>query len=482
MTPRRIAALLLAATLVAGCGADEPAADAAPLPDRLAARVTVDGMWRHLQALQDIADAHGGNRAEGRPGYDASVDYAAKTLRDNGFDVSTPEFSHIVVAERGRQTLTVAGRDFPVEQAALLVTTPPEGLRGRVVRPRRPAGCTADDYRGVAVRGALAVVDDRDCPAAEKHRAAADSGATGLLIVGGAPAPADLFGPHYYDALTLPVAVIRPDADAALRRTDGEVVLRTESRTERTTSRNVLARTVTGATDNMVVFGAHLDSVVRGPGINDNGTGVAAVLETAAALGASPGTANAVQFALWGGEEAGLYGSTAYVDGLGAQRVADIAVYLNADMLGSPNPGYFTYDGDQSGEPSPTVALGDVPAGSAGVERTLAGYLNLAGKRPADQPFGVSSDYSPFLRAGVAVGGVTTGNAQRKTTVQQRLWGGEHGVAFDPNYHSARDTIDNVDRDALAVMASALAFAVGTYAESTDGVNGVPPRGERSRP
>ena len=55
-------------------------------------RVTADAMMAHLKKLQEIADAHDGNRALGTSGYDASVDYVANTLRDKGFDVQTPEF------------------------------------------------------------------------------------------------------------------------------------------------------------------------------------------------------------------------------------------------------------------------------------------------------------------------------------------------------------------------------------------------------
>ena len=89
-----------------------------------------------------------------------------------------------------------------------------------------------------------------------------------------------------------------------------------------------------------------------------------------------------------------------------------------------------------------------------------------------------TTDYSAFLAAGVPSAVATTGAAQKKTEVQARLWGGRAGVAFDPNYHTARDTIDNVDRHALSVMGPAVAFAVGTYAQSIEGVNGVPARDE----
>ncbi len=202
-------------------------------------------------------------------------------------------------------------------------------------------------------------------------------------------------------------------------------------------SRNVVAQTKTGDTHNVVVAGAHLDSFAKSPGINDNGTGVAALLETAAALGAQPQITNAVRFAFWGSEEAVLAGSTKYVEGLDRDQLDDIALYLNFDMLGSPNAGFFTYDGDQSGQPNPDVPAKTVPAGSAGIERTLAGYLNLAGIRPADMPLGRASDYSPFLAAGVPIGGATTGASQRKSEVQERLWGGVAGVAFDRNNHTS---------------------------------------------
>jgi Zn-dependent M28 family amino/carboxypeptidase len=199
-------------------------------------------------------------------------------------------------------------------------------------------------------------------------------------------------------------------------------------------------------------------------------------LETAAQLGGSPTVTNAVRFAFWGSDESGLEGPTKYVSGLDREHIADIAVYLNFDMIASPNAGYFTYDGDQSGTPSPGIPAASVPRGSAGVERTLAGYLNLAGVRPADMPLSRASDYGPFLAAGIPVGGITTGASQLKTEVQARLWGGKAGAPFDPDYRTMRDFLPNVNVEALAITGPAVAFAIGTYAASTRGPNGVKPR------
>lgn len=477
MTARRLAVVLLGAAL-AGCSA-QPSPQAVE-PQELAGRITVDAMFTHLRKLQEIADSHDGNRATGTSGYDASVDYVADLLRSKGFDVQTPEFERMGTMRGGNPALVVSGTKYQVDQASMLVTTAPGGLNAPTLRPGRPSGCAATDYGSVDISGAIAVVDDTGCSVVAKQNTALAKGAVGLLVVNGGhqPAPGGLFSTGYYRQLTVPVGVIDENADAALRRTSAPVRLTLDGKAEMVKSRNVTAQTKTGSASDVVLVGAHLDSIGKGAGINDNGSGVAAVLETALQLGSSPQVANAVRFAFWGAEELGLDGSTHYARNLPLDQLDDLALYLNFDMVGSPNAGFFTYDGDQSGQagdPKP------IPEGSAGIERTMAGYLNLAGARPADMPISGNTDYHPFLRAGVPIGGATTGSSQRKTEVQARLWGGRAGVAFDPNYHTSRDTIDNVDARALGIMGSAIAFTVGTYGRSIEGPNGVPARDKRHR-
>jgi hypothetical protein len=467
--------------LVAACSSTPQAPAPAALSAReLSDKVTIDGIYGHLQKLADIATANGNSRADGTPGFDASVDYVTGVLRDKGFDVQTPEFDRLAMSSPGRPTLVAAGRSFPVVQASLLVTTPPGGLSAVTLRPEKPSGCSAGDYGTVNVRGAIAVVDDAGCSVVDKQNAAVGRGAVGVLVVsdpGQNGSPAGLFTSGYYQQLTAPMAVIDEEADAQLRRTTAPVRLVLDAKSAVVKSRSVVAQTKTGDPHNVVVAGAHLDSAADSPGLNDDGSGVAAVLETAVQLGSSPNVKNAVRFAFWGAQEAGLQGSTKYVAELGRDGLDDVALYLDFDLIGSTNAGYFTYDGDQSGQPNPDVPAARVPQGSAGIERTLAGYLNLAGVRPADMPLGLASDYSAFLRAGIPIGGVTTGSSGRKTATQARLWGGRAGVAFDPNYQTRADAIANVDRAALAVTGPSVAFAVGTYAQSTEGPNGVPTRG-----
>ncbi|PJE22966.1 MAG: peptidase M28 [Mycobacterium sp.] len=481
-------AVLLLTLLIAACATTHPPARqpaAAPDPGRsLAAKVTADGMFVHLRALQEIANANKGNRTTGTPGYDASVDYVVKALRGKGFDVSTPQFERMRNVSEGKPTLTVGGRSFPVDQASLLVRTPPGGLTGQVVRPTQAAGCGAGDYAAALPKGAIAVVDDSRCSVVDKQNAAVGKGAAAVIVISqpsGQGAPPTLFNPGYYNQLTVPVAVVGANGAAALKASTASVRLVLDAENVRVVSRNVLAQTKTGSANEVVMVGTHLDSPAESPGINNAGSGVAAVLETALQLGPLPPVANAVRFAFWGAAENGLNGSMDYVFSLDNNALNDIALYLNFDMLGSPNPGFFTDDGDQSGPAGPGVAASDIPEGSAGIERTLAGYLNLTGKRPADMPLNTRTDYHPFLVAGVPVGGMNTGASQTKTTVQARLWGGQPGAAFDPNYQGPRDTVDEINRDALAVMGSGVAFAVGTYADSIGGVNGVTPHDKRHR-
>ena len=486
---RRLAATLLLLTgLLAGCSSRPgPPAAAPDLGRGLAGKVTADRMLAHLRALQDIANANKGNRAAGTPGYDASVDYVAKALRSRGFDVTTPQFDRLYSASPGKPALTIAGRSYPVDQASLLVRTPPGGLTGPPIRPNRPAGCTAGDYPTVVPKGAIAVVDDTRCSVVDKQNSAVAKGAAGLIVISapnGAGAPPALFGPGYYNRLTVPVAVVGAYGGAALASATAPVRLVLDAENIKITSRNVLAQTKTGSPHDVVMVGAHLDGPRGGPGINDNGSGVAAVLETALQLGPLPPVNNAVRFVFWGADQDGPNGAMDYVFGLDGERLNDIAMYLDFVMLGSANAGYFTDDGDQSGPPGAGVAAADVPEGSAGIERTLGSYLYLAGKRPADMPLSTRTDYHPFMIAGVPVGGMTAGASQTKTTVQGRLWGGQPGFWFDPNYQSARDTVENINREALTVMGSGVAYAVGCYAESIGGawgVNGVPPHDKRHR-
>jgi Zn-dependent M28 family amino/carboxypeptidase len=275
------------------------------------------------------------------------------------------------------------------------------------------------------------------------------------------------------------VSVTKPDG-AALRLTSGPATVKLSAETKTIQARNVIAQTKTGLTSDVVMAGAHLDSVPEGPGINDNGSGVAAVLETALQLGSSPEVHNAVRFGFWGAEEIGLVGSRKYVQSLDVNALKDIALYMNFDMLASPNPGYFTYDGDQS---MPLDKRGNpvVPEGSAGIERSLSAYLTSVGKTPQDTSFDGRSDYDGFTLAGIPSGGLFSGAENKKSPEEAKLWGGAADQPFDPNYHKSTDTLDHIDRTELGINGGGVAYATGLYAQDLTGRNGVPVRADRTR-
>ncbi|MGV0838437.1 M20/M25/M40 family metallo-hydrolase [Mycolicibacterium thermoresistibile] len=475
---------------VGGCGREaptEPTPGAAPAAADFAAglrdQVSPDAVFGHVAELQDIADAHDGNRALGTPGYDASVDYVANALRDAGFEVQTPEFEvRLPFAEDPE--VTVGGAPVPAKPLLFTIGTDPEGVSGPLVPARADddtPGCTADDYDGLPVDGAVVLVDRGHCPFGDKQAVAAERGAV-ALIVANTVDEEEMGGTLGEDTdVAIPVISVTKSDGARLRDQPGPTTITLDAGVQTERTRNVIAQTSTGSTTDVVMVGAHLDGVPEGPGINDNASGVAAVLETALQLGSAPDINNAVRFGFWGAEEVGLRGSRAYLASLDVEELNNIAMYLNLDMVGSPNPGYFTYDGDQSSPPDPNRPPPRVPEGSAGVERTLVAALAEADIEADDVNLEGRSDNDSFTRAGIPAGGLFTGGSGEMTEEQAQRWGGTAGEPFDPNYHKEADNLDNIDRTALEINAAAAAYAVGIYAQDQRGRNGLPIREDRTR-
>lgn len=447
----------------------------------LRGRVSTDAMMADLSKLQEIATANGNTRAVGTPGYDASIAYVVGKLRDKNFDVQTPQFeAHVFHSEPG--SVTVGSKTFQANALQFSIPTPPGGVSGPLVAVPagdRP-GCTASDYAKLPAQGAVVLVDRGTCPFAQKAAFAAQRGAVALVVADNVVEEkmGGTLGENT-DVKIPVVSVTKPDG-AQLRTMSGTATVKLNAETKTIKARNVIAQTKTGSTSDVVMIGAHLDSVPEGPGINDNGSGVAAVLETALQLGSSPRIHNAVRFGFWGAEETGLIGSRKYLESLDLNALKDIALYMNFDMLASPNPGYFTYDGDQS---LPLDQRGNpvVPEGSAGIQRSLAAYLNSAGKTPQDTAFDGRSDYDAFTIAGIPSGGLFSGAEAKKTAEQAKLWGGTADQPFDPNYHKNTDTYAHVDRTAMGINGAGVAYVTALYAQDVGGRNGVPGREDRIR-
>jgi Zn-dependent M28 family amino/carboxypeptidase len=252
---------------------------------------------------------------------------------------------------------------------------------------------------------------------------------------------------------------------------EGPVTVRVTTSTQLTEvrSKNVLADTPKGKTGTTVVVGAHLDSVPEGPGINDNGSGTATLLEIAEQMKKLGYTKKGklqrqVRFAFWGAEEEGLKGSQAYVDSLSPEKLSKIYANLNFDMVGSPNYVRFVYDGDGSETPA------SGPAGSGAIEKIFTDYFDSKGLATDPTAFDGRSDYGAFIDAGIPAGGLFSGAEGIKTEEQAAVYGGTAGEPYDPCYHQACDTVSNLNEKALDELGDAAAHATFVLARSKSGL------------
>jgi Zn-dependent M28 family amino/carboxypeptidase len=464
----------------------------------LLACMTLEGVREHQQALQDIADkteeeVYPGTRAAGTAGYDASVDYVAGLLEEAGYMVTldpvevTFNFPAVlrqltpVEAEYETGVFTGSGSgevEGPVYPIDISLETGVDAVS--------TSGCEPEDFAAFDWSGPadIALVQRGTCFFGTKAFYAEQAGAEAVIIfnqgntpdreelivadatsvdepIPGAPGPVThgipVVGASFEDGLAL----------AEEGSTAYVLVLPSETREDF----NVIAELPGNNPDNVVMAGAHLDSVIEGPGIQDNGSGSAALLETALLM-ADITPENTLRFAWWAAEEQGLVGSADYVAGLPQEELDRIALYMNYDMVGSPNYVFMVYDSDESTFPAPEGIT--IPEGSEAIEDLYESYYTAIGEPYDDTEFSGRSDYEAFILAGIPSGGLFTGAEVVKTEEQEEIWGGTAGEQFDPCYHLACDTYENIDLHALEVNSDLVAFAMLTFAYSTESVNGVP--------
>ncbi|SOC55110.1 M28 family metallopeptidase [Ornithinimicrobium cerasi] len=447
--------------------------------DKLLECVRLEGVVEHMEEFQAIADANGGNRADQTPGYQASVDYVVEVLEGAGWSAEVVPFTYDAADVILRQITPVAADYIAFDAAG----TGEGDVTGTVIPVdinldgdrANSSGCEPEDFAGLDFTGPddIALMQRGTCSFGQKAANAQAAGAEAVVLFNQGDASAgDRFGP--LNPTLLPVF---PDAEIPVVGTTfaaGEALAQEGSTAQVKVdffvaeSFNVIGE-LAGKTDgNVVMAGAHLDSVPAGPGINDNGSGSAALLEVAQQMSKSK-PQNTVRFAWWGAEELGLIGSTEWVEQRTQAELDEIALYLNFDMIGSPNYYFGVYDADESSFVAPVP----VPEGSEDIEQTFEEFYTLRGEPYDDSAFSGRSDYQAFINNGIPSGGLFTGAEVVKTAEQQSIWGGTAGQQFDPCYHLACDTIDNYSPHALEVNSDAVAFAVFTYAASTESVNGV---------
>jgi len=451
-------ALLALTTL--GSPIDPPSIATRNMSSALREAVTPEGIIGHERRLQVIAEQNGGNRAAGTPGYDTSAEYVARTLRKAGYRVTIQKFElsdHWETATASLRLTSPEAREYT--EGADFVPMAYSGS-GKVTGEVIPvdvagrstsSGCEAADFDGFR-KDSVALIRRGACTFGQKAGNAEAAGASAVLIFDESPSSGVFSGtlgrpgtgiPVLGTSFTVGDELFGHAGDGRVR---ARISVRPSSSSRATT--NVIAETRTGDADDTVMVGAHLDSVPEGPGINDNGSGTATLLEIAEQLDElSIKPRNKVRFAFWGAEELGLDGSRHYVEGLDGSELDDIAVYLNLDMVGSPNYIRFVYGSDEV-----TTVFKDYFAA-----RNLrsTGTSDLSGR----------SDHGPFEEAGVPAGGLFSGAEGTKSGDQARVYGGKAGEPYDACYHAACDDMDNLDRNALNEMSDAAANAVAVFAQ-----------------
>ncbi|KAK4184574.1 putative aminopeptidase [Podospora australis] len=422
--------------------------------DKVEADIKTDELQRVLWNLNHIADRNGGNRAFGEPGYKASVDFVVERAQGRFWpemDTWVQPFNHTydktleisVTGPEGEDVFVISPQYNPATPlpggiTASLINTPVDDATGSM--------CLPEQWEGIDATGKLALVKRGICGVAEKLKLARAHGALGVILYNQDP------GTNYATPTLqaenigqlIPVGIIPLEVGTAwiARLNAGEdvvVKLLVDAVSDTRETWNVISETKEGDPNNVIMLGAHLDSVQQGPGVNDDGSGTAALLEIMGSVKNYKGFPHKIRFAWWGAEESGLVGSLYYTSQLSEAEANKIKYYFNYDMIGSINPIFEIESYENSG-------IGP---------QLLEDYLVSKGKTVEHGGFGDgNSDYVGFVELGIPTAALFTGA----------------GEPWDPCYHQECDTIDNIDYDALTVNTKAAARALVTLAHSLEGV------------
>ncbi|WP_328476585.1 M28 family metallopeptidase [Actinoplanes sp. NBC_00393] len=445
---------------------------------RLREAVTVNGVLDHLRAFQKIADRNDDTRASGTPGYDASAAYVKSVLRKAGYRVSEQKFTFPFYRELAPAQLTRVSPAGPAYETHTFDYSGTGDVTGQVVpalnnvlpptpEPSSAAGCAVTDFTPAsATAPQIALIQRGGCDFSVKAQNAQAAGYDAVIIFNeGQPGRDELLTGTLGAIFTIPVVGLSFADGSALDAAEaGTVTVRVQTSTETregATTSNIIADSRSGDDERVLVVGAHLDSVAAGPGINDNGSGTATILEIAeqiAKLKIKP--RQQLRFAFWGAEEAGLLGSEHYVAQLSEAQQKTIFANLNFDMVGSPNYVRFVYDGDGSDTGT------EGPAGSGDIEKIFTDYFTGQGLASEPTAFDGRSDYGPFIAVGIPAGGLFSGAEGVKTPEQAAEYGGTAGEPYDPCYHEACDDIRNLNKRALSELGDAAAHATYTLART----------------
>ncbi|KAJ7214239.1 hypothetical protein C8J57DRAFT_1397438 [Mycena rebaudengoi] len=435
-------------------------------PEAYAATLSVDSILGHLREFQKFANASANTRMHGSSGYTDNADYVYGVAQEAGLDVQRQGVS-LAVGVVTTSTLTVDGVIYPAPNVTVdfFTTTTDTGGFTSVLTSLAGDGCLQQewsDFKGMAVM----VKAGGQCDKTEKTFNALVSHIGMVIIYDETPKPpvpgAGIFayapGSETETSISVPV-VFNMDyytAQALLQKMGAGPI--TSTATVIIDARDVKSDNIIAQTK-IIMIGSHLDSVNAGPGINDNGSGSATLLELVKQLSKFSAGKYSLRFGWWMAEERGVIGSTYYVKQLSQQERDKIVAYINLDMTASPNYILGVQDNDNSGGGRPQW----IPRILQDAFKSMA--LNCTG-------FAVesNSDHAPFIDAGIVVGGLATGASGRKTELEAQMFGGVVGQRYDDCYHAACDTIDNLSHEALILNGRAIARALANLANDISAI------------
>lgn len=406
----------------------------------------------HLYELAGYSNSSLGHpsRVIGSRGHWATIAYIKSELNklEGYFNVSIQPFKAFM-SEIYAVNATVNGI-VPESLTEMDMSPPTPGktpVVGRLVLVKN-SGCHEEDYADVE-NGTIALVKRGECAFGDKAEFAAKFGAHAAIIYNNEEGSirGTLGVPKEGVDVSPCVGVGKKEGEkfAAQIEAGEELVAEVyvDSFVGPITTVNVIAETVEGDPENVVMLGAHSDSVTAGPGINDDGSGTISLLEVAKQL-SKFNVRNKVRFAWWAAEEEGLLGSNYYAENLSVEENLKIRLFMDYDMMASPNYEYEVYDGNNTVNPE----------GSEEIKQLYIEYYTSHGHNYTLIPFDGRSDYVGFIEHGIPGGGVAAG-AEKKNF--------ENGKVLDRCYHQLCDDVSNIAWDAFLVNTRLIAHSVATY-------------------
>jgi hypothetical protein len=435
------------------------ASEEAPSHVTLRDLIEEDVLRKRAQDLQDIAYQYaniGKNRATGSLGHRLTVQYIYEqflefsdyyTVELQDFTLRQP-FATLWAGEKEVYANYVLGSPFGVV-TSFLTAVDDDGYQCPEYEKPSPwsihlisidGGTVGDKVEHAAAHGAVGVI---------LYNGPGEVGATEHTIDGAREPPSSI--------LPIPTVIISyADAQRLSEMLSDGVHIFTQMLTgeKDVSTQNLIAQTKSGDPNNVLFIGAHSDSVPSGPGINDNGSGMLGILEVACQLTKFT-VKNAVRFGFWAAEETGQEGSHHYVQQLSEAERRRIKLYLNFDMIASPNYTIQLYkDGPNMEVPGTAEAFAE-----------LVKYFDEITQLRHSLVWDLRcSDHVPHFEAGIAIGGIFTGAEAKKQGRQAELFGGRAGESYDPNYHTALDTVENLNYGIWVQMTKAIAHMVTIYA------------------